>query len=124
MLIAAGTAAVLRILQVKMAAARHRAWAGVAVLMMLLPVWTAWGPKASLRVLPAGSTEAANRPTRPPETFSASALPGFDLKAAPPAPRPAANWRAVLTGIYLLGVCVMLARLIVGTVRAHILVRQ
>ena len=35
-LIAAGAAAVLRILNVRTAAARHAAWAGVVVVMLLL----------------------------------------------------------------------------------------
>jgi len=44
-LIAVGTAGVLRILNVKTAAARHAAWAGVVVVMLLLPVWTTWDPR-------------------------------------------------------------------------------
>src|SRR2546421_5991899 len=51
-LIVAGTAAVLGIMRVKTAAARHAAWAGVVFLMLALPVWTAWGPKAGLSLLP------------------------------------------------------------------------
>src|SRR5580658_1829498 len=75
-LIAAGTAIVLRILRVKMAAARHSAWAGVMILMMMLPAWTAWGPKASWRVLPAvAAPVSAGRAILRAEAFSAVALP-------------------------------------------------
>jgi len=82
-LIAAGTAAVLLTLRVKMAAARHRAWAGVAVLMMLLPAWTAWGPTARLRVLPAAATAPAARQwTGPASTFSEMTLPTFPAARA------------------------------------------
>jgi len=122
-LIAAGTAAVLRILRVKTAAARHLAWAGVMVLMLLLPVWTAWGPKASWRILPAAAAPAASPVTVPAEALSELALPGFDVMA-PPAQHAGWNWPACLAGIYFLGVSVLLARLAVGTVRAHILVRR
>lgn len=52
-LIAAGTGLGLRALRVRAAAARHAAWAGVVLAMLLLPSWTAWGPKAKVRVLPA-----------------------------------------------------------------------
>jgi hypothetical protein len=121
-LIAAGTAAVLRILRVRTAAARHVAWAGVVVLMLLLPVWTAWGPKASLRILPAAAAPAASGTTVPAEAFSALALPGLNVIPAP-VQRPVWSWSACLAGIYLLGVCVLLARLALGTVRAHMLVR-
>ena len=46
------TAIVLHAMRVKAAAARHGVWAGVVVLMLLLPIWTAWGPRVSLRLLP------------------------------------------------------------------------
>jgi len=122
-LIAAGTAAVVRILRVRTAAARHVAWAGVVALMLLLPVWTAWGPKASLRVLPAAAAPAASRTAVPAETFSRLVLPGLDVIPAP-VQRPGWSWPACLAYIYLLGACVLLARLAVGTVRAHKLVRR
>ena len=43
-----------------MAAARHSAWTGVVILMLLLPVWTAWGPKVSWRILPAATGSGGN----------------------------------------------------------------
>ncbi len=48
-LIAVGTALVLALLRVKTAAARHAGWTAVLGLMMLLPVWIAWGPKGAAR---------------------------------------------------------------------------
>jgi BlaR1 peptidase M56/Polysaccharide biosynthesis/export protein len=122
-LIAAGTAAVLRILRVKTAAARHVAWAGVVVLMLLLPVWTAWGPKPSLRILPAAAAPAASRVTLAAETLSGLALTGSDIIPAP-IRRQAWSWPACLACIYLLGAAVLLARLAVGTARAHMLIRR
>jgi len=122
-LIAAGTAAVLCILRVRTAAARHVAWAGVVVLMLLLPGWTVWGPKASLRILPAAAAPPASRLTVAAETFSGPASTGSDAVPAPPQ-RPVWSWPACLACIYLLGACVLLARLAVGTARAHMLVRR
>jgi len=46
------TAATLFVMRVKQAAAKHRVWTGVMVLMLFLPVWSLWGPKFSLRILP------------------------------------------------------------------------
>ncbi len=51
-LIAVVTAVVLRMIGVKPAAARHTAWTSVMLTMLLLPVWTVWGPKAPIRLLP------------------------------------------------------------------------
>ena len=120
-LIAAGTAAVLSILRVKSAAARHSAWVGVMALMMLLPLWTAWGPKASLPVLPAIAAPVSSRATIPAEPFPEPASPVRHVVAASPRP-PVWNWPACLACIYFLGLSVLLARLAIGTVRAHSLV--
>jgi beta-lactamase regulating signal transducer with metallopeptidase domain len=122
-LVAAGTAAVLRILRVRSAAARHAAWAGVVVLMLLLPVWTAWGPKASVRILPAAAAPAASRVMLASETFSGVASLGSGV-VPPPRQRPVRSWPACLACIYLLGACVLLVRLALGMARAHMLVRR
>ena len=52
-LMAAGTAAVLRLLRIRSAAAQHAAWTAVLAGMLLMPAWTAWGPKPPLPILPA-----------------------------------------------------------------------
>ena len=57
-LIAAATGAVLCGMRVRSAPGRHLAWSGVVAAMLLLPLFLAWGPKATLRVLP-GTTVAA-----------------------------------------------------------------
>ena len=51
-LIAAVIGLVLFAMRIKTASVLHAVWASVVVLMMLLPAWVAWGPKASLPVLP------------------------------------------------------------------------
>ena len=61
-LIAICTGAVLCILRVRAARVRHAAWASVVVLMLALPVWTAWGPRAVMRVFsPLGSMQSTER---------------------------------------------------------------
>ena len=52
-LIAICTAVALYVLRVKAARVRHAVWASVVVLMLVLPAWTAWGPKAVFLVLQA-----------------------------------------------------------------------
>ncbi len=51
-LVAAVTAVILWATRIKTPAAVHAAWTGVLLSMLLLPVWTMWGPRASMRVLP------------------------------------------------------------------------
>jgi uncharacterized protein (TIGR03435 family) len=114
-LIAAATAAVLWMLRVRTASARHAAWSGVMLAMLLLPAWVAWGPKASLPVLPPSQIETAyqipaagrNLPEQAP--FEAAA--GASVA-------PAWNARGVLLGVYLLGAAAMLLRLALGTILA------
>ena len=99
-LIAVGAAGVLRILSIKTAAARHAVWAGVVVVMLLLPVWTVWGPKVALHWLPPIPARAA--------TYAIATAGTFQPAIGPPlVPRqPSWNWTACLLGVYLLGVAV------------------
>jgi len=120
-LMAAATAALLRILRVGTAAARHAAWTGVLATMLLLPAWTAWGPKATVRLLP-----AANAPAAPARLASAPTdlTQSFDLQTpASPAPHRIWNWSDLAMAVYAFGVLILLARLIAGTLRAHALLR-
>jgi hypothetical protein len=74
-LLVGGTATVLYAMRVKSASARHSVWAGVVALMLVLPIWAAWGPKASLRVLPPLAQITANEAIAPAGTLSNAFLP-------------------------------------------------
>src|ERR1700722_18268052 len=108
-LIAIGTGAVLHMLGVKAARTRHGVWASVVVLMLALPVWTAWGPRAVVRVLKPvlkpGAAAAIDRSTEPTAAFVAPALPQvFRVEVSkPPVQSLAWTWRNWLAGIYVLG---------------------
>jgi uncharacterized protein (TIGR03435 family) len=118
-LIGAATALVLVALRVKMAAARHAAWSAVVLAMLILPLWTVWGPKAHLRVLPAPRVVSAVRIASAPLSFVA-----LRASSEPAPPARGWSWQDAMAGVYLLGLAVLLARLTVGIVRARILVRQ
>jgi hypothetical protein len=121
-LLVAGTATVLFVLRVQNAAAKHKIWAGVTLLMLMLPGWAAWGPKASVRLLPV----PAQRTTA--ETlghdFSAGILPRtINSEASSQVTQSSVwTWRSALLGMYLLGVFSLLLRLAIGTIRARRLV--
>ncbi len=139
-LIALGTAAVLRLLHVKSAGARHAAWSGVVALMLLLPAWMAWGPRAVLRLLPAAPAPTFDAaPLLLPMPLSMNAV-SATVHAAPPTagltqqgplgsgfgrrmPSAGAHWNWLAIA-YLAGVFVLLLRLAIGTLRAHALVRR
>jgi TonB family protein len=113
-LLVASTAIVLSVMRVKPAAARHRVWSAVVLLMLLLPIWTAWGPKASLRVLPPSAQGTAKEPVTPVVSLSIAFL----------SPSLTPTLQAVVLGVYLLGLCFLLSKLAVGTVRANRIIRD
>lgn len=132
-LMAVGTATVLRLLRIRSAAARHTAWTAVLAVMLLMPAWTAWGPKLVLPVLPKAE-QAAFEPSlgagiplvsSPPATSTTipSSQP-IDTQRPTPEPAPTLPWGSVVLVCYFTGAGVMLARLIAGTVRARSLIRR
>ena len=105
---------VLSVMKVKEPTAKHQIWTGMLALMLVLPIWTRLGPKALLRVLPPLAQGSANQARVPignlsrGVALSAAANPGVTL----------------LLGIYLLGACLLLLRLGIGTVRSRRVVRE
>jgi beta-lactamase regulating signal transducer with metallopeptidase domain len=113
-LLVGGTAIVLYVMRVKAAAAKHSIWGGVMALMLVLPIWAAWGPKVSLRLLPPVAQITANE----------ALFPARNLQTAV-RPLPfVSTWQVLLLGVYLLGLGLLLFRLAIGTVRARRLVRD
>jgi hypothetical protein len=113
-LLVAGTAMVLYATRVKAAAAKHSVWTGVVAFMLVLPIWTAWGPKISLRLLPSLPQLTATAQIPPAGTMPTALLPSPSVSA----------WQATLFGVYLMGLCLLLFRLAIGTVRAQRLIRS
>ena len=131
-LLAVAAAAVLRVLRITTASGRHATWTVVLLAMLTLPLWTVWGPKAALPVLPTRSVSVA-LPSAPVEHVPFVAPAGESQVAAPASVPPAdpvtprvsnISWRAIALAIYGLGVVALLGRLIVGTVRAQRIIRR
>jgi uncharacterized protein (TIGR03435 family) len=119
-LMIAATAVVLFVLRIRSAAARHVVWSGVMLLMMLLPVCVAWGPKASL---PVASPLA---PWDPPVIRVAHGVSVTIAPRAVAASPGGVRWtrQEWLAAIYLLGFATLLLRLAIGTARASALMRR
>jgi len=125
-LMVTGTAIVLYAMRVKAAGVKHRVWTAVVLLMLLLPAWTAWGPKAPVRVLPPSTERTAIEAIGPTDMLpAADAQPGGAGVKIPEPTRPLlSGGQEVLLGIYLLGFLLLLARLAIGTSEAHRLIQQ
>ncbi len=118
-------ALVLRALRIRAAAAQHAVWVGVLVVMLALPFWISWGPKASLAVLPAQNASPV-RTTSPIAVDSATTIADasqrFDVSFQPTVRNESAvHWsrNAFFIGAYLFGAGALLLRLIIGTIRAN-----
>src|ERR1700721_149941 len=81
-LIAGVIAGVLRVMKVRRAAVRHAVWTGVVAVMLLLPVWLTWGPRAYRRVLPNVTNQPAVVATAPRIPANLTLMP--QAGAAPP----------------------------------------
>ena len=122
-LIAAVIATVLWILRIKAASARHAVWAGVVLVMLLLPAFLSWGPKVSLPLLPR-RTRAITVGT-PLVLSPRSHTPPVQVQTPKPVPRRAFvwSWPAFFAGVYLLGLALLLIRLAIGTTRVRSFLR-
>jgi beta-lactamase regulating signal transducer with metallopeptidase domain len=112
-LLVVGTAAVLYVMRIRAAALRHRVWTVMVVAMLLLPIWTPWGPKLSLRVLPV-LPETTVEGMAPLQRATSNRLLSSTAISGP---------QAVLLGVYFLGAGLFLFRLALGTFRARKLIR-
>jgi len=116
-LIAAIIALVLFAMRIKTASVLHAVWASVVVLMLLLPAWVAWGPKAPLPILPSQAGQNATAQFDPLLLPLPTGLPQHSTSPVREDGESSLREYAI-PGIYLLGVCALLLRLAIGTLRA------
>ena len=119
-LIAACFALVLASVRIGSAAARHRWWTALVLIMLALPIVTAWGPRWRLEIVP--------RPTAIMPPISEVLLPaiastdiGLPLSMPLSAPVSGWSWASTALVVYALGLVVFGGRLVVGTWRARAL---
>jgi bla regulator protein BlaR1 len=124
-LIAAAVGVVLRAMRIRQPALRHTLWTGVAVAMLVLPVFVVWGPRAAARVLPAAhwQTREVTRTAHNTAVPAAASSPIADIPSEI-TPGAEVNWQLAVVVIYLAGLAILLARLAVGVWRVRVLVRQ
>jgi GWxTD domain-containing protein len=127
-LIAAGTGVVLSLARIRTPAALHAVWTSVVIAMLLLPLWTVWGPKASMPVplQPQASfgvvTETLNTIVPPSRSQAGRSIPPSRQVAV--AHTDFWIWRDLVFPVYGVVACVLLVRLAIGTLRTHRLLRR
>jgi len=125
LLMVVGTGLVMSALRVRAASVLHRAWTAAMVAMLLLPVWTNWGPSVTAPILPAAPEHARMQAAAPPDIpRTPEVMPvAVGESVRPVRWPPSLDWKQVLVPIYLVGFAVMLARLIAGTLRVRSMLR-
>jgi beta-lactamase regulating signal transducer with metallopeptidase domain len=120
-LIAIVTAVVLRTIGIKSAAARHTAWTSVMLTMLLLPIWTALGPKTPVRLLPPVERHPSIETPLPNVLpYSVRLTEMRQVKTSEMDPRGHNwTWQGLMLIIYGFGAFGLLARLAIGTARTH-----
>ncbi len=120
-LIAVVTAVIIRTIGIKPAAARHTAWTSVMLTMLVLPIWTALGPKTPIRLLPPVERHGSiATPLQNGIPYSVRLTEMRPVKT--PEPHPTGqNWtlQSLLLIVYGFGALGLLARLAIGTARTH-----
>src|SRR5215471_20012614 len=122
-LIAVVTAFVLSTIGIKPAAARHTAWTSVMLTMLLLPIWTAWGPKTPIRLLAPVESHVsiqASVQNVPPGSVHLTEMRQVQTSVPHPTGQNWTwSWQTLLLIVYGCGVFGLLARLAIGTARTH-----
>ncbi len=123
-LIVLAIAIVLLAMRVRQTTLSHAVWTVVVVIMLLLPVWIAWGPRTALPLLGPEAWQSAMLTRTAAET---AVLPdALEAHAGLPADAPhqaRLNWGPYVMVLYLAGLGVLLVRLVIGTLRVKRLLR-
>ena len=129
LLMAVMVAAVIAGLKIANARARHIAWLGVLVAMLLLPAFVKWGPKTTVPLLPPAMEAPWPQiepwiPASPPDEAKPLRSRAAPTQQPPPPSRPVLSPLDLMLAAYLLGGLLLLIRLILGSIRASALLRK
>src|SRR5687767_5175048 len=117
-LLAFGVAVVLRALRIRSPRLAHTAWTVVTVVMLLLPVFVAWGPRLAVPLLHTGTTPATFAPGGS-DVASAKPEDGPMTAAASEGSQPGMSWATLAMVVYVGGVGILLLRLAMGLRRTR-----
>jgi beta-lactamase regulating signal transducer with metallopeptidase domain len=117
--LALGVALVLRVLRIRSPQRAHGAWTAVVGVMLVLPVFVAWGPEFAVPLVPSPTAIGI----MPPNTTNAAAgeldTPAMTAATATGDAQSRLTWVAASVAVYVAGVGVFLLRLAAGLRRAR-----
>jgi len=121
--LAFGVVVVLRALNIRSPRVAHRVWTAVVVVMLLLPIFVAWGPELALPLLSPDAASTLRLPAA--DRIAAAASSEIPIESpfdADRAPRRI-TWATAASAVYAVGVGFFLLRLALGVRRARVLRR-
>lgn len=122
-IIAASFGLVLAALRISSAATRYRWWAALLIVMLTLPIVTAWGLRWPLPItLPGTGTVVAV--SEIPRQSIGVGEDGVQVQPRRAASPPASTWARWASAVYLAGLFWFVSRLLVGTWSARTLAAQ
>ena len=122
-LVAAAIAAVLGVTRIQAPAVLHAVCDWRLLAMLAMPLWSLWGPKAAVEMLPSQPTPTVV--ATPPATLSSPTSPAnvevvpSRSERAAAAPHVSWTWRDIALGVYASVALVLLMRLALGTLTAY-----
>ena len=121
--LAFGVVVVLRALNIRSPRVAHRVWTAVVVVMLLLPVFVAWGPEFAVPLLSSDAASTLRLPAADRVAAAASnEIPIESPFDADRAPRRI-TWATAAGAVYVVGVGFFLLRLALGVRRARAIKR-
>ena len=113
--LAFGVVVVLRALNIRSPRVAHRVWAAVVVVMLLLPIFVAWGPEFAVPLLSSDAASTLRLPVADRVAAAASnEIPIESPFDADRAPRRI-TWATAAGAVYVAGVGFFLLRLVAGS---------
>ena len=117
--LALGVAVVLRVLRIRSPRLAPRAWSAGLLVMLMLPVFVAWGPEFNLALLPSRTAIGTLVDAAGPDAGAESRDTRLAVETALDGSRRVLTWTAVAVTVYVAGVALFLARLAIGLRRAR-----
>jgi beta-lactamase regulating signal transducer with metallopeptidase domain len=117
--LALGVALVLRVLRIRSPQRAHGAWTAVVGVMLVLPVFVAWGPEFAVPLVPSPTALGIMAPDTSDAAAGELDTPAMTAATATADAQSRLTWVAASVAVYVAGVGVFLLRLAAGLRRAR-----
>jgi beta-lactamase regulating signal transducer with metallopeptidase domain len=122
--LALGVALVLRVLQIRSPQRAHGAWTTVVGVMLVLPVFVAWGPEFAVPLVASPTAIGILAPDTSDAAAAERDTPALTAATATGGAQSRLTWAAAGVAVYVAGVGIFLLRLAAGLRRARTIRRD